>query len=117
MSGTALPLKDLRGEPVSTTDRGALDRFEHALGLLNGLFADPLAVIDDALREHPDFVMGHCLRAGLMLMAAEKSVEPELRRSVEAAEALADKANDRERGHIAAARAWLNGEFHRAGEL
>jgi hypothetical protein len=61
--------------------------------------------------------MGHCMRAGLMLMAAEKSAQPELRRSVEAAEALASAANDRERGHTTATRAWLDGDFHRAAEL
>src|SRR3954464_7089929 len=112
-----MPLKDIHGEPVSTSDRRSLNRFEHAVGLLNGFFADPLAVIDEALEEDPDFVMGHCLRAALMLMAAEKSAQPELRRSVEAAEALASTANDRERGHAAAARAWLDGDFHRAGDL
>src|SRR4051812_34056323 len=111
-----MALKDLHGEPVSTTDRRSLDRFEHTLGLLNGFFADPLAAIDGALEEDPGFVMGHCLRAGLMVMAAEKSAEPELRRSVGAAEALFATANDRERGHIAAARAWLNGEFRQAGD-
>src|SRR3954471_23290216 len=111
-SSPAMALKDIHGEPVSTSNRRSLDRFEHALGLLNGFFADPLAAIDEALEEDPGFVMGHCLRAGLMVMAAEKSAEPELRRSVETAEALAATAtataNDRERGHIAAARAWLN---------
>jgi hypothetical protein len=112
-----MALKDMHGEPVSTSDRRSLDRFEHASNLLSGFFADPLAVIDGALEEDPDFVMGHCLRAGLMLMAAEKSAVPELRRSVEAAEALASTANDRERGHTAAARAWLDGDFHRAGDL
>ena len=112
-----MSLKDLRGEPVSASDRRTLDRFEHALGLLNGYFADPLAVIDEALEENPGFVMGHCLRAALMLMAAEKSAEPELRRSLEAAEALAGSANGRERGHVAALRSWLDGDFHRAGDL
>jgi hypothetical protein len=112
-----MALNDLHGEPVSTSNRRSLDRFEHAADLLSGLFADPLAVIDEALEEDPGFVMGHCMRAGLMLMAAEKSAQPELRRSVEAAEALASTANDRERGHTAAARAWLDGDFHRAGDL
>lgn len=98
-------LNDMHGEPVSTSDRRSLDRFEHASTLLSGFFADPLAVIDEALEEDPAFVMGHCMRAGLMLMAAEKSAQPELRRSVEAAEALASTANDRERGHTTAARA------------
>lgn len=107
---------DRRGEPLSTTDSRALDGYEAALHLLNGFYADPLAVIDDTLAEFPDFVMGHCLRAGLFLISTEKAAEPELRRSVEAAEALAFRANDRERGHIAAARAWLDGDFRKAAD-
>jgi tetratricopeptide (TPR) repeat protein len=108
---------DRRDVPVSTDDPIALDRFESALALLNGFFMDPLAVIDRALADRPDFVMGHCLRASLFLISTEKAAEPELRRSVEAAEALAGHANDRERGHIAALRAWLNGDFQRAADL
>ena len=67
-----MALNDLHGEPVSTPNRRSLDRFEHAADLLSGLFADPLAVIDEALEEDPGFVMGHCMRAGLMLMAADR---------------------------------------------
>ena len=37
-----------------------------------------------------------------------------LRESVEAGEALAVNANDRERRHLAAARAWLDGDFQQA---
>jgi tetratricopeptide (TPR) repeat protein len=109
--------RDSRGEPVSTTSAGALDRFETAVTLMAGYFTDPLAAIDEALAEDPGFIMGHCFRAGLLLIAAQKSVEPELRRSVEAAEALAHRANNRERGHMAAARAWLDGDFHRTADL
>ena len=110
--------RDSRGEPVSTTSARALDRFETAVTLMAGYFTDPLAVIDEALDEDPGFVMGHCLRAGTDAdRRPQKSAEPELRRSVEAAEALASAANTRERGHMAAARAWLDGDFHRTGEL
>ncbi len=110
-------MRDRRDVPVSTGNRHSLDRYETAVELLNGFFADPLAEIDRALAEDPEFVMGHCLRAGLFLISTEKAAEPELRRSIAAAEALAGRANDRERGHIAAARAWAEGDFHRASEL
>ncbi|MDH3739042.1 MAG: tetratricopeptide repeat protein, partial [Alphaproteobacteria bacterium] len=92
----------------------ALDRFEKSLELLNGYFVDPLEVIDTALADEPDFIIGHCLRGGMHAVASEKAAEPGLRESVEAAEALAGQANDRERGHIAALRAWLDGEFRTA---
>jgi tetratricopeptide (TPR) repeat protein len=54
------------------------------------------------------------LRAALLVMAADEAREPELRECVVAAEALAPRANDRERRHIAAARAWLERDFPRA---
>ncbi len=107
-------LSDSRGVPVSTSSGAALDRFEKSLELLNGYFVDPLAEIEAALEEAPDFIMGHCLRGGMMAVASEKAAEPGLRESVEAAEALAGQANERERGHIAALRAWLDGDFRAA---
>ncbi|MGE0118273.1 MAG: tetratricopeptide repeat protein [Dongiaceae bacterium] len=112
-----MPLHDARGVAVSTDNRQSLRRYEWALGLLHSYFNDPLAVIDEALAEDPDFVLGHCFRAGLLTTTTDKAAEPMLRESVQAGEALAAKANDRERRHLAAARAWLDGEFERAVAL
>jgi tetratricopeptide (TPR) repeat protein len=109
-----MALKDSRGVSVSTANRQSLDRYERALDLLNSYFNDPLAAIDQALAEDPGFVMGHCFRAGLLTTTTDKTAEPMLRESVEAGEALAVNANDRERRHLAAARAWLDGEFEQA---
>lgn len=78
---------------------------------------DPVGTIDAALKEHPDFLMGHAFRAGVFATASDKVFEPHLRKSLRAAESLMTKANDREQGHIAAASAWLDGDFERATEL
>jgi tetratricopeptide (TPR) repeat protein len=112
-----MALRDQRGNPVSTTSSDALDGLERAIELLHGYHVDPLAEIDRTLERHPDFVMGHCFRAGLIATVTDKQLEPELQKSVEAAERLAPRANDRERGHIAACRAWLDGDFERATDL
>jgi tetratricopeptide (TPR) repeat protein len=48
----------------------------------------------------------------MLITASDKSVEPLLKESVEAAEKLNESANERERRHISAARAWLNGNFY-----
>jgi tetratricopeptide (TPR) repeat protein len=112
-----MALTDWRGMPLSTDNARSLARYEDALTLFHGYFNDPLAAIDAALAEDPGFVMGHCLRAGMIAMATDKTLEPMLRQSVEAAEGLLRTANEREHGHVAAARAWLDGDWAPAVEL
>ncbi|MGY2486549.1 tetratricopeptide repeat protein [Cupriavidus sp. CP313] len=108
---------DSRGVSVSSTNTNSMERFEAALELLHGYYGDPLTVIDHALADDPGFVMGHAMRAGMMITAGDGCVEPMLRQSIEAGEALSASANERERRHIAAARAWLDGHFARSIQL
>ena len=116
-----MTLTDGHGLPVSTRSRPALERYGRALAMLNTFRADPLAEIEAALAEAPDFVMGHAFRAGLMVISAEPGLVPELRRSVEAAEALSAHATEHEWAHVTAARAWMGGDFalsrRRYGEI
>ena len=110
-------LLDRRDVPVSTDNRDSLARYETAADQFHSYFGNPLATIDEALAADPQFVMGHCLRAGMLLTATEKGALPLARASVEAARRwVGTCANDRERGHIAAARAWLDGDFEAAVE-
>ncbi|MGY2485314.1 tetratricopeptide repeat protein [Cupriavidus sp. CP313] len=112
-----MALTDSRDLAVSTQNARSVEQYETALQLLNGYYGDPLAAIDTALAADPDFAMGHALRAALMVTSGDGTAEPMLRQSVEAGEALYGRANDRERRHIAAARAWLDGEFERSVRL
>jgi tetratricopeptide (TPR) repeat protein len=106
-----MSLVDCRGVPVSTNNRSALRCYEQALDLSVSYFLDPAALIQSALEEDPSFAAGHCLRAGLMILATDRSVLPLLSQSIEAIEGLGRRANERERAHAAAARAWLHGDF------
>ena len=112
-----MALRDQRGLAISTINGRALVHYETAVHLLCGFSKDPLAEIEAALAKQPDFVMAHALRGALFLLSTDKAAEPELRRSVEAAEALGAKANTRERLHVTAIRAWLDGEYQRASEI
>jgi hypothetical protein len=105
---------DARGLATTTKDGRVLDIFEQALDKAMSFAADPLALIDTALEADPEFVMGHCFRATLNALAMERHLLPEISRSVEAAEALKPKANARERSHIAAVRAWCDGDLGKA---
>lgn len=114
-------LKDKRGSELSTNSRRSVEGYEEAVELLLGYYGDPLARIDQALAEEPDFVMGHCFRAGLIATTSDQALDPEFRASVDAAKRLAHRANDRERAHIAAAAAWAGGDLaggvRRYGEI
>lgn len=108
---------DKSGNPISHGEQRAIDALDQACELLHAYQADPLAAVDKIIADHPDFAMAHAFRAGALATATDKVFEPELIKSVEAAEALAPKANDRERMHICAVSAWLDGDWERAIEL
>ena len=114
-------LTDARGCPTSAPSSVSLQQYEQALELSLSYQLDPLATIQKALDADPTFAMGHCLRAGLAVMATDRGAVPMLTESVEAIEALGRRAVERERAHAAAARAWLQGDFagsiQRYGEI
>ncbi len=112
-----MTLHDRRGLTVSTSNRASLERYEQALDLTASYFVDPLATINEALEADPTFAAGHCLRAALALMSSERGALPILQQSVTAIEALGGRANERERMHAAAGRAWLGGDFARSLRL
>lgn len=85
--------------------------------MLLGRPGDPGPEVAAALADDPHFVMGYCLRAASLILTADEADEPALRECVAAAETLVPRANDRERRHIAAARAWLERDFPRAVQL
>lgn len=108
---------DACGVPLSTGSSASIDRHEAVIRMLLGQPGDPNAAVTAALAEDPHFVMGHCLRAALLIMSANEEMETALRGCVDAAEGLVLRANDRERRHLAAARAWLERDFPRAIRL
>ena len=112
-----MALNDARGEPTSSSNRAALDGFETAVAELNAYVGDPLATINGVIEADPSFVLGPILKAHILSLSTERAAEPELRRTVEAAEALDHNANARERGHIRAVRVWLDGQYHEMPNL
>lgn len=96
--------------------QAAVDSLDRVCDMLHAYQADPLAEVDKIIADHPDFAMAHAFRAGALATATDKAFEPEMIKSVQAAEALAPNANERERTHIAAVCAWRDGEWERAAE-
>jgi len=106
-----MTLIDSRGLAVSTQSRSSLQALEQAVDLSCGFYLDPVATIHEALAADPSFAMGHCLRAGLVIMSSDRMLLPLLVESIEAVESSGMRANERERAHAAAARRWLHGDF------
>jgi tetratricopeptide (TPR) repeat protein len=104
--------QDARGVPVSCSQQAALDLFETALVQYQTYVGDPLATIDDALRQAPDFILGHLLRAALLMTTSEKRFAIEARASVDQAKALLSSANPRERALTHAAAELVEGDWN-----
>lgn len=105
---------DSRDVPFTGGSPSAMRHYENALDMAVGFRGDPLTEVGQALDQCENFVMGHCMTAGLLAIGTEKSALSALRGSVERAEAHWQQANDRERGHIGALRAWLEGDLEHA---
>jgi len=106
--------RDARGLEVSCSDRSVLDLYERALGEYQSYVGDPIATIDTALANAPDFVLGHVFRAAVLATLAERRFADEARASVNSAEALASSALPRERGLVEAARHLVDGDWDAA---
>ena len=107
---------DLWGNAVTGAGPSTVRGLKAATLKLHAYQADPIADVDAVIAEAPGCAMAHAFRAGVLATALDKAFEPEMLRSLEAAEALAPRANDRERGHIAAARLWADGDLAGAVE-
>ena len=107
-------MKDHRDAPVTGANTRAIELYESAICQFNCYVGDPVATIDGAIAESPDFAMAIALKAYLLLSGMEKSPVPQ------AAELLAKlhklKLNDRERRHAAAIACMVDGAFNRASE-
>jgi tetratricopeptide (TPR) repeat protein len=111
---TTLP--DSVGLITSSDDPLSLEGFEQALASLFRGDGNALPAIERAIGRDPAFAVGHCLRAGALVLSGADTPAAALAASVAAIERNS-AANERERRHAAAARHWLNGDVARAARL
>lgn len=108
---------DCRGVPVSYADQEAIEGLERAITLSLSFNGDAIAEIDRVLDDHPGFIMGHIFKAAWLTQAMETRIYDDMVAAFRRAEALAANANDRELGHLAAVKAWIDGDFYGAVQL
>jgi tetratricopeptide (TPR) repeat protein len=106
-----------RGEPISTDDPVLIELYDTAIRQFQTYAGDPIETMDKAIAHDPGFVSGHLLRAIVLFTMSERQYRADAWKSIEAAEWYDSRANERERGHIKAARNWLLGDWRAAGAV
>jgi len=105
---------DRRAMPVSSSRHDAIDACDDAIELFHGYYGNPIEALDQAIALDPGAVLPRVAKAGILLTTSEKAFLPLAAAEIEAAVQHGAGANARERDHIAACRAWLDGDWRRA---
>ena len=108
-------LKDCRGHQLTGATEKSLPHYETAVRELNLFINDPVASVDKAIAESPDFVMAHALRAWLHLLGTEPAGIAVARASRDAAWTL--PATAQEQGHLNAIGHLIEGRWHAAAQV
>lgn len=102
-------LEDRYGNAGSTNSAPAMAKYNEALELIRLYRGDPVASLDAALAEDPDFGGAWAARAGLLVQQTDAAYAEEAAKSIRAGAAA--NLNDRERKHLQAARDWVDGRY------
>lgn len=107
--------RDSVGYHVSGANSDALDHFDTACHQFRCYIGDPVASTDAALAAAPQMAMAHAMKAYLHLLGTEPSALPVARDCYAAASRFA--RSERERGHVAAIHALIEGRWRDAGRM
>jgi len=105
---------DARGVPVSAGRPESIQSYEVALRQFQSYVGDPVATLDAALAEDPQFVGGQVAKALILFTLSERKYVPTVKECLAAASARAGSASDREVLLMQAARELTDGEWHAA---
>ena len=108
------PTLDTRDLPVSCSQPAALNLYEKALTQFQSYIGDPIATIEEALREAPDFTLGHIFKAVALMTMSEQRFLAGAHASVDAARRLLPASNARERLLMAATDKMVKGDWDAA---
>lgn len=107
--------RDRSGADLTGASPFAAEKYQTALDAYYCYAGDPITPLEDALTDSPQFVMGHALMAYLTLIGSNAEV---MQRGLQAYQAaLPLTANDRERGHVQAIGALIDGEPKMAARI
>ena len=100
--------KDQQGLTLAGSPQSA-EAFDRAVADYYGLTGDPVGILKQALVNDPAFAIGGVAIAALYMIGGFRGDHPEAVNALGAAEAAIGGASERERRHLAAAKAWAEG--------
>ena len=109
-------LRDDNGLEISTSSEAARACIDAATLCLHAGSCEVRVWVDAALGHDPRCAAARCIDTGAALLTAEHLDDPALLASLARLEDTLGHANDRERCHAEAARAWCGGDFAQALE-
>jgi tetratricopeptide (TPR) repeat protein len=105
--------KDQQGLTLAGS-RESGEAFDRAVADYFGLTGDPVGILKPALVNDPAFALGGVMIAALYMIGGFRGDHPEVVNPLRAAEAAIGGGSDRERRHLAAAKAWADGRASEA---
>jgi tetratricopeptide (TPR) repeat protein len=103
--------RDQFGVMVTSGDAAAVRQLDAAVAKLMTFNNDPVAEVDLATAIDPGLVMGHVLKGLLCVLGMEKSLLPDAKAALAAGKAASSGASIRERKHLQALEAWIDGRL------
>jgi tetratricopeptide (TPR) repeat protein len=109
-------LSDARGLAVTAASPDAVAALDATVAAYCGMRRDTGDTLKRALAADPDFLLAHTLKGYFMMLFAKRDFVARAAQSLAAAEAAARAAGGtaRERGHLAALRDWVHGDWRGA---
>jgi hypothetical protein len=105
---------DPRGNPCGTRSAAARAAADKALWRMMSFYDTPLADLDEASAHDPGWALPHVMRAGFLLSLTEAPLLSEAATHLQQAHTLSDGAPARERAHLDAVQAVLEGRWQSA---
>jgi tetratricopeptide (TPR) repeat protein len=104
---------DARGLPLSTVSAKAAAAYDYVVTGYLTQRADTPARLTTLLEADAEFALAHCMQGYFAMMAYKQASVPIAVQAALTAESLAAGVTPRERGHIAALTAWVEGDLDR----
>ncbi len=108
-------IQDRQGNPLAGASPKAADLFDLSCQRFARFRGDPVAPLDDAIADSPDFAMAKIAKAWIYLMSTEPGATAGARRILRDIEKENPPANEREAAHLDALHAATAGSWTQAG--